>query len=122
MPLPLRSSARFASGRQNPTALSRFSQTIPRVINTSTRQGGSHIFYSDDHGKSWKLGGESDRFIDECEVVERADGSLLMSMRNYLGDFKLGDPLSGSQRRAFATSFARFTLEWRTDGKDRRKR
>ena len=69
-----------------------------------TRLKGSHVFYSDDHGRTWNLGGESDRFMDECQVVERADGSLLLSMRNYLGDFRLGDPLSGSQQRAFAIS------------------
>jgi sialidase-1 len=68
------------------------------------RRAGSHVLYSDDHGETWNLGGASDRFMDECQVVERADGSLLLSMRNYLGDFELGKPLSGSQQRAFATS------------------
>ena len=69
-----------------------------------SRLAGSHVFYSDDHGESWHVGGESDRSMDECQVVELVDGSLLLSMRNYLGDFELGKPLSGSQQRAFATS------------------
>jgi len=47
--------------------------------------GRSHIFYSDDHGKTWKLGGVTDPGMNECEVVELVDGSLLLSMRNYLG-------------------------------------
>ena len=69
-----------------------------------SRLAGSHVFYSDDHGESWHVGGESDRFMDECQVVELADGRLLLSMRNYLHGFELGEPLSGSQQRAFATS------------------
>jgi len=46
----------------------------------------SHVFYSDDHGKSWKLGGTTpDHKVNECEVVELADGRLLLNMRNYAG-------------------------------------
>ena len=47
--------------------------------------GRSLVFYSDDHGKSWKLGGVTDLGMNECEVVELADQSLLLSMRNYFG-------------------------------------
>lgn len=44
----------------------------------------SHVFYSDDHGKSWKLGGTtSDDKVNECEVVELADGKMMLNMRNY---------------------------------------
>ncbi|GBF82644.1 sialidase family protein [Aphanothece sacrum] len=45
----------------------------------------SHIFYSDDHGQTWKLGGSSpsDRpGMNECQVVELANGSLMLNMRN----------------------------------------
>ncbi len=49
------------------------------------KKGHSLIFYSDDHGKAWKLGGVTDAGMNECEVVELADGSLLLSMRQYLG-------------------------------------
>jgi sialidase-1 len=45
----------------------------------------SHIFYSDDHGRSWSLGGSVDRHTDECQVVELSDGQLLINMRNYWG-------------------------------------
>jgi len=57
-------------------------------------KGRSLVFYSDDHGKSWKLGGATDKGMNECEVVELADKSLLLSMRNYFG----------KNQRAFATS------------------
>ena len=42
------------------------------------------MIYSDDHGKSWKLGGTtpSDR-VNECEVVELSDGALMLNMRSY---------------------------------------
>ena len=45
----------------------------------------SHVFYSDDHGKTWTLGGTLDKHTDECQVVETADGSLLLNMRSYWG-------------------------------------
>lgn len=43
----------------------------------------SHVFYSDDHGQSWKLGGSLAPDTDECGVVELTDGSLLINMRSY---------------------------------------
>jgi sialidase-1 len=53
-------------------------------IEAETRRYYSHIIYSDDHGKSWKLGGTtpSDR-VNECEVVELTGGKLMLNMRNY---------------------------------------
>jgi sialidase-1 len=43
----------------------------------------SHIIYSDDHGKHWQLGGLSPEGhrTNECQVVERCDGTLLLNMR-----------------------------------------
>ena len=44
----------------------------------------SHVIYSDDHGKSWKLGGRTpEPKVNECEVVELSDGRLMLNMRNY---------------------------------------
>jgi sialidase-1 len=43
----------------------------------------NHVIYSDDHGKSWRLGGSTDAYTDENQVVELADGSLLLNIRNY---------------------------------------
>jgi sialidase-1 len=44
---------------------------------------GSHVLYSDDHGQTWHLGGSVGPQTNECEVVELADGRLLLNMRNY---------------------------------------
>ena len=43
----------------------------------------SHVIYSDDHGKTWKLGGSAGEMNNECEVVELADGTLMLNMRNW---------------------------------------
>lgn len=45
---------------------------------------GSHVIYSDDHGKTWELGGSAPGYqVNECEVVELQGGKLLLNMRNY---------------------------------------
>jgi len=55
----------------------------------------SYVFYSDDHGRTWRRGKALDRNAsDECEVVELSDGSLYMNMRSR----------QNKRRRAFATS------------------
>jgi sialidase-1 len=43
----------------------------------------SHVFYSDDHGKTWKLGGSVGELNNECEAVELADGSVMLNMRTW---------------------------------------
>ena len=43
----------------------------------------SHVFYSDDNGASWTLGGTVGADTDECQVVELTDGRLMINMRNY---------------------------------------
>lgn len=43
----------------------------------------SHVIFSDDHGKTWQLGGSAGDKTNECQVVELADGRLLLNMRNY---------------------------------------
>lgn len=62
----------------------------------------SHVFYSDDVGKSWKLGGSLDRHTDECQVVELTDGRLMLNMRNYWGSH--GGRVDRDKMRAVATS------------------
>ncbi len=59
-----------------------------------TRERGSHVIYSDDHGKTWHIGGRIVPDMNECQVVELADGRLLMNMRSY----------QGKRRRAIAIS------------------
>lgn len=42
---------------------------------------GSHTIYSDDHGATWQLSELVKPGANECQVVELADGSLLMNIR-----------------------------------------
>ena len=48
---------------------------------------GAHVIYSDDHGKSWNIGGVVRPKVNECQGVEVADGkgTLLLDMRAYFG-------------------------------------
>ena len=43
----------------------------------------SHIIFSDDGGKSWQIGGRADPGTNESQVVELADGRLMLNMRNH---------------------------------------
>lgn len=53
-------------------------------IEKDTKHYYSHVIFSDDHGATWQLGGSSPTHqVNECEVIERSDGSLLLNMRNY---------------------------------------
>src|SRR5262249_57024940 len=61
-------------------------------LGTRTRR--SHVIYSDDGGQTWKIGGILGPETNECQVVEREDGALLINMRSY----------HGKNRRAVATS------------------
>lgn len=45
----------------------------------------SHVIYSDDGGKTWKLGGSAGPDCNESTVAELADGSLMLNMRSYAG-------------------------------------
>lgn len=47
---------------------------------------GSHVIYSDDHGKTWELGGTIHPDMNECQVIEVGDqGHLVIDMRSYRG-------------------------------------
>ena len=41
----------------------------------------SHAIYSDDEGKTWHVGDLTPEGTNECQVIERVDGSLLLNMR-----------------------------------------
>jgi sialidase-1 len=43
----------------------------------------SHLVFSDDHGKTWALGASADAGTNESQVVELADGRLMLNMRNH---------------------------------------
>ncbi|MBI3943549.1 MAG: exo-alpha-sialidase [Chloroflexi bacterium] len=75
------------------------------VIPCDHREAGSvksrsHVFYSDDHGATWRPGGiVTESGGNECEAVELEDGRLLLNMRNYNRDLPGVPPC-----RAIATS------------------
>lgn len=54
----------------------------------------SHVFWSDDGGETWQLGGIQEDRTNESAVVELEDGSILQAMRSY----------HGKNRRAMARS------------------
>ena len=43
----------------------------------------SHVVFSDDGGRSWQIGGSADPGTNESQVVELADGRLMLNMRNH---------------------------------------
>ena len=43
----------------------------------------SHVFYSDDHGATWRLGGSTEKYMNECQLAELSDGTLLLNIRNH---------------------------------------
>jgi len=44
---------------------------------------GSHVIYSDDHGKTWHRSEPIGPGCNESQVVELVDGTLMMNMRSY---------------------------------------
>lgn len=44
----------------------------------------SHIIFSDDHGRTWQMGGTTPQDqVNECSVTEISGGRLMLNMRNY---------------------------------------
>jgi sialidase-1 len=48
-----------------------------------TKRRQSHVIYSDDKGKTWKLGGVVGPNCNESQAVELTDGSVMLNMRSY---------------------------------------
>lgn len=57
----------------------------------------SHLIYSADHGKTWRLGAIAVAGTNESQVVELGDGRVLHNMRNH-------PPTAGENHRAIAIS------------------
>lgn len=57
----------------------------PTEASPGTFGYGAHVIYSDDHGKSWNIGGVVRPNVNKCQVIEVADGkgTLLLDMRAY---------------------------------------
>ncbi len=45
--------------------------------------GRSHVIYSDDPAKGWRMGGVTENGTNECAAVELVDGALYLNCRNY---------------------------------------
>ncbi len=45
----------------------------------------SHVIVSDDHGKTWRIGGLVKDGMNECAAVETVDGAVYLNMRCYRG-------------------------------------
>ncbi|MEO6875959.1 MAG: sialidase family protein, partial [Opitutaceae bacterium] len=61
-----------------------------RQPRTTPMTADSFVGYSDDHGKTWKMGAlvPSHGDTNECQVAELADGSLLINMRGMTGNVR----------------------------------
>ena len=46
----------------------------------------SHVIYSDDRGKSWKIGGVVGPNCNESQAVQLSDGSVMLNMRSDRGN------------------------------------
>jgi sialidase-1 len=85
----------YATGPGNGIQLRAGRLVIPcDHIERGTKARRSHVIYSDDRGKTWKIGGAADENTNESAVAELRDGSLLLNMRSY----------HGQNRRAIAHS------------------
>lgn len=54
----------------------------------------SHVIYSDDDGKTWKIGGSAGPETNESAVAQLPDGSLMLNMRSYAGQHERAIALS----------------------------
>lgn len=52
-----------------------------RIDRGKEREWNSHMMYSDDAGKTWQISQPIQTGGNECQVIERADGSLLVNTR-----------------------------------------
>jgi sialidase-1 len=59
---------------------------LPKYFIKEDEHSTSHVVFSDDHGKSWEIGGaaHSNGTTNECQVAELTDGTLLLNMRHRL--------------------------------------
>ncbi|HHT28649.1 MAG TPA: exo-alpha-sialidase [Firmicutes bacterium] len=53
-----------------------------RLLIPCDHTGHAHVIYSDDHGKSWQLGGIVPSGTNESVAVETVDGNVYMNCRN----------------------------------------
>ena len=52
-----------------------------RALASEKPEWNSHMMFSDDHGATWQIGAPIQAGGNECQVIERRDGSLLVNAR-----------------------------------------
>jgi sialidase-1 len=78
---------------------------IPAYHRLTEHKGSSpyaNVFYSDDHGKSWQVGGTVGREMCECQIAETANGGLIVNARNHW--WRTGKSQEKSGKRIVARS------------------
>jgi sialidase-1 len=71
----------YATGPGRSIALASGRLVVPANHVDASGIGHSHVFYSDDHGLTWHLGGVAAPQTDESQVAELNNGDLLLSSR-----------------------------------------
>jgi sialidase-1 len=72
-----------------------YTETRDGVFKKNNKYGyGSHVIYSNDHGRTWQISETITPGCNESQVMELSDGSLMMNMRSY----------NRKQRRAISIS------------------
>ncbi|MDO6431504.1 sodium/solute symporter [Flavitalea sp. BT771] len=51
-------------------------------MEASTKRNNAHVIWSDDHGKTWVLGGVAQDSTNESTLAELSNGRLMLNMRN----------------------------------------
>jgi hypothetical protein len=52
-----------------------------KTLGDKTSEWNSHMMYSDDHGKTWRISGPIQAGGNECQIVELKDGTILVNTR-----------------------------------------
>lgn len=59
----------------------------PYLVSWGRSRMVAHCVYSDDHGRSWHVGGVAADHTNEGTLAERADGSVILNLRDWSGRF-----------------------------------
>ncbi len=121
----------FGPGGAIQAANGRLIVPAERTESGSNCQMSAYAFYSDDHGTTWHRGevlGGGGVYCDECQMVELADGNIMISSRQWPtlshrwkaistdGGQTWGEPVVGETVTAVAIAMERYTFE--ADGDD----
>lgn len=90
----------------------------------------AYVLYSDDHGATWRRGALLKALTNENQVVELADGAIMMDARQSSGNRRWivissdggeswSAPVPGQAVTAVATSIERYTSKAHGDDRDR---